>query len=266
MDIDIYPWTSSKRLYNRDGVSVIQTTESHWVVKHAQTQLVIRKEIDFLREGLALRNMIELPPDPMRQFGENWYAMRRYTGSVREHRDEVRGRWRQVGREVLYFLEDLHRKAQRVHLDITLKNILFDRMSSSFVVGDYELLESVNTDVALIDNDDDHLWYYIGAGAELTGSIHSWRMDLTMLGYCLDELARNRYASFDSLCQRRRNDTEMTMSDYDIIARRNKEMEECHPTVRAYLDRLNALVSWNDVTPPSATVYDELRALLVVDG
>lgn len=265
MDIDIGMWTPWRRLYERDGISVVLTAEPGWVVKHACCKSAIQKEINFLREGYPIRNMIEIPADSVSQFGENWYAMRRYAGSVYDNITEVRGRWRQIGLSVLDFLEDLHREVRCAHLDVTLKNILYDREGSRFVISDYELLEPIDSETAMIDDNDDHLWYYIGAGAELSKPIRSWRMDLSMLGYCLEELLRgDRHVTFVILCRQRRSDTHMSISDYDIIVRRNKEMEGCHPAVRAYLDRLKAIVSWDDVNPPAASVYNELRALLAV--
>lgn len=263
MEIDIYPWVAGRRLYERDGIYIIQTSDPRWVVKYAHNRAAISKEIAFLERGSPYRNMIELPPDKSSRFGENWYAMRRYTGAAKGYEQEIAGRWRQLGCDVLNFLEDLHHGERIVHLDITLRNILYDREASRFVVSDYELMSSVSTDPALLDDDDDHLWYYIGAGAELSKPIHSWRMDLTMLGYCLEELTRgSRWVSFDKQCQRRRQDNTMSMNDYDIIQLRNSQMAGCHPTVRTYLDILNDLVPWEAADPPPAAVYNELRSCL----
>lgn len=265
MEVDIAPWIERKRLYDRDGASIIQTSSQQWVVKYTRSRTTFKKEIGFLRKlltrGPPIRNMIELPVDPSLQFGECWYAMRRYTGSVSSCCHEVRSLWRTLAIDVLNFLEDLHRGHRLVHLDITLRNILFDRESRHFVVSDYELLEDISTEAAVVDDSDDHLWYYIGFGAELSAPIESWRMDLTMLGYALDELVRTRATSYDHLCFKRRRVHRLSICDYDIIARRNEEMANCHSTVRAYLDRLASLVDWRASEPPPPSVYDELRAL-----
>lgn len=268
IDIDIHPWTEWRRIYERDGISIIQVYARNWVVKYAHSRTAIAKEITFLREitegGSAPRNMIELPTDPSYRFGENWYAMRKYTNSAYACSDEVRGHWRTLAIDVLNFLEDLHRGHRLAHLDITLRNILFDRGSGHFVVSDYELLEEVSTEAAITDDNDDHLWYYIGTGAELSQPIESWRMDLTMLGYALAELTWASPPSFAALCQARRRDSNMDISDYDIIARRNAEMKGCPQGVRAYLDRVAELVGWRDTEPPAASIYDELRATFSV--
>ncbi len=266
IDIDIHPWTEWRRIYERDGISIIQVYARNWVVKYAHSRAAITKEITFLRgitEGdAAIRNMIELPADPTHRFGENWYAMRKYTNSAHACCDEVRGQWKTIAIDVLNFLEDLHRGHRLAHLDITLRNILYDRETGHFVVSDYELLEEVSTEAAITEDNDDHLWYYIGTGAELSQPIESWRMDLTMLGYALAELTWcDARPSFAPLCQTRRCDSNMGICDYDIIARRNAEMKGCPQGVRAYLDRVAELVDWRAAEPPSPATYDELRAV-----
>jgi hypothetical protein len=265
-DIDISPWIQRVRIYKRDSVSVIQTSIPQWVVKYASSPADIATETEFLmmlqHTDRPLRNMIELPADPTLRFGKNWYAMRRYTGSVYSCWREVRGRWATIAIAVLNFLEDLHRGYGILHLDITLANILFHRESGHFVVSDYELLAPVSEYGAV---NDDRLWYYIGAGADPSAPLESWRMDLTMLGYAIDDLTRSRAATFIGQCQQRRAG-DKTISDDDILARRDADMASCHPTVRTYLDRVASLVSWHDTDPPSTAVYDQLRAIFSDSG
>ena len=268
MDYDVYPWSVRKRIYERDGVEILQTTSPSWVLKLQTSRYVTPRELRFLQkvcdEGPSVRNMVELPPEPERRFGDNWYAMRRYAGSVHTYPTAA---WRRLGCDVLNFLEDLHRGHSSLHMDIVTRNILAAE-DGRFVVSDYELLVKMpgDNEPAVACDCEDTLWYYIGAGAELTEPLHAWRMDLNMLGYCLAELTwGDDEPTFPRLCQRRRQDTRMDMSGYDIIKRRDEEMQQCHPVVRAYLDRVAALVPWRATEPPAAAVYDELRALLQRD-
>lgn len=265
MDYDVYPWSVRQRIYERDGVEILQTTVPSWVLKLQASRYFSQRELTFLKrvcdKGPPVRNMIELPPEPDRRFGTNWYAMRRYSGSVYTYPTAA---WRRLGCDVLNFLEDLHRGYSAVHMDIVTRNILATEYGT-FVVSDYELLVDMPGDdePAVACDCDDTLWYYLGAGAELSEPLYAWRMDLNMLGYCLAELTwGDDVPDFPHLCQRRRQDTCMDISDYDILARRNEEMQMCHPTVRAYLDRVAALVPWRATEAPTSAVYDELRALL----
>jgi hypothetical protein len=266
MDHDVSPWTTWQRIYDRDGVEILQTSSPSWVIKIQISRYLAPKEIDFLRrvcdEGPPIRNMVELPPE--NRFGTNWYAMRRYLGSADKERRVARRLWRRLGCCVLNFLEDLHRGHGMVHMDIVLRNVLVDRVSELFVVSDYELLVpgSGDDETPLTCDDDDTVWYYLGAGAELARPLHTWRTDLVMLGYALAELLRDDEVTFTGLCQRRRKDSRMSMNDYDLIERRNVEMADCHPVVRAYLDRVAELVPWGSEAAPPAAVYDELRTLL----
>lgn len=269
MDHDVSPWSTWSRLYERDGVEILQTTNPSWVIKLQTSRYLEPREIDFLRracvEGPPIRNMIELPADPEQRFGTNWYAMRRYLGSADKERGIARRMWRRLGCCVLNFLEDLHRGHGCVHLDIVLRNVLVDRVSENFVVSDYELLVPADGgEIPLTCDDDDLVWYYLGAGAELSRPLRTWRTDLVMLGYCLADLlwSEDDVVTFAQLCQRRRSNSQISMSDYDILERRNAEMAECHPVVRAYLDRVSELVSWDATDPPAAAVYEELRDLL----
>lgn len=266
MEYDVYPWRAWKRIYDRDGVEILETTSPSWVIKYQHSRYSTPKEIDFLRnvyeKGPLLRNMVELPSDPEKRFGINWYAMRKYAGAASSDISFASSHWRRLGCDVLNFLEDLHHLHNSVHLDIVLRNIFIDRDNDRFVVGDFELMVHMPGDSdPVLTHDEDTVWYYIGAGAEISRPLHSWRMDLVMLGYCLAELTGGP-RQFASLCQKRRSDRHMSTSDYDIIQCRNKEMLECDPTVRAYLDRVAELVPWNTQQAPAASVYEELRACI----
>jgi hypothetical protein len=273
MDRDLGPWMARMRIYERDGVEILQTSSPSWVIKIQNSRYLEPKEIDFLRRvvvtGPPIRNMIELPPETDRRFGANWYAMRRYLGSADTEREISRRLWRRLGCGVLNFLEDLHRDHGLVHMDIVLRNILVDRGGDTFVVSDYELVVPGNGDgeTPLTCDDDDTVWYYLGAGAELSQPLYTWRTDLVMLGYALADLLRDESntVTFTGLCERRRQDTRMDMSDYDLIGRRNAEMVDCHPVVRAYLDRVATLVPWAAEAAPHAAVYDELCALFAAE-
>jgi hypothetical protein len=262
------PWICDEILYDRKGTRIWHTQDPKWLVKEniGDREPEINIEIEFIgREGPHVRNMVEVPADPVARSGPNWYAMRSYTGSILAQGAYARAHWRLLAEHVLNFLEDLHRGHRLVHLDLTQSNVFVDTGACRFVVGDYELLHGIDLAQLLSDTEDDYLWYFVGHGAELDEPNAAWRMDLVMLGYILTRLTWPEENSSDWAfareCERRRRGR--ANSNLAVFDMRDATLARAHPLVVTYLNRVAALVPWRQVEPPAASVYSELRSLFV---
>ena len=97
-------------------------------------------------------------------------------------------------------------------------------------------------------------------GGQLNKPVYSYRMDLTAVGYAV---ARQSWPEnierplFRSICLSNRERVDSFDSFEDIIRGRDIEMKKAHPSICAYLKRLDELVSWSG-PPPSNNVYDAL--------
>jgi len=248
------------------------TTDPCWVVKRSTVYREVREEIRFINDSRdrPVRNMVEVPENPAHRYGDDWYAMRLYSGPVVHTSPYCRHHWRRIATSVLDFLEDLHRGHNLVHLDIVAKNILYDKTRCQFIVADYELL--IDTDTrALSNNNDDYAWYFVQYGGELDEPNCSWRMDFTMLGYLLARLTWDHYENptgwdFMKECDARRLGSTESRSTEEILAARKATIERAHPTVRAYLDLVATIVPWlADMSAPSVEIYRRLRDVFDAD-
>jgi hypothetical protein len=263
------PWTLTERIFYRDGTGIYATPFPRWVVK-------VFDGTDELANLLRLRgdctppNMIELPMTLYSLYGRNemtgWYAMRRYDGHVEVDDEWCTQNWLAIGRASLLFLRGLHIDHHLVHMDIKLENILIDRAQATVVVADYDLMTHPSTK-PLIDYDVDRIWYFLMMGAEPAAPLHSYRLDLTALGYALARLSWPVDAApstFRAVCtDHRKNATDTGVSSAavtELIELRARDMQAAHPTIRKYLDIVGR-VDWASVAPPPVSLYDELLTL-----
>jgi hypothetical protein len=262
------PWTLRDIFYSRRDVTIYTTEDPDWLVKVHHDMDRAHEELQVLLEiqSKKIPHRIEMHGEHERSFGTGpgftWYAMRRYGGTLQVD-GYSRTRWRTVAVNVLTFLQYFHTKCRKVHMDIKCPNIFCDAVRGRFVVGDYDLAGPIRTDKVARAYGDDMFWYYVAMGADPTEPLYSWRMDLTAVGYMLAAITWNREENNDwvfyreALRRREGKGTMTTVSDDELVAMREREMERIHPTVRAYLNYVGAL-PWSAAEPPSRDFYDQL--------
>lgn len=255
------------------SVTVIQTTDSDWVLK-------IRTDDRDPEELIAVLLIYQFRPRNSVQFpstisalcgtapGLNWYAMRRYAGSAASLRDYCRANWQALGLAVLTFLEDLHTTVGRIHGDIKPSNILVNPARREFAVSDYESLRTPDGRTAR-EYCTDSCWYYLAWGAEPDRPVRSWRMDLTALGFLLADLTwpedTNRTFYADCLAYRCGGldpaDEAAVMEE--VVDRRGAEMARaCNATLLTYFETLETSgPAWGTVRAPPRSLYRQLAVL-----
>lgn len=262
--MDYSPWCLYNTLYTKHGTEIIETDYSEWVVKRMEDGHRMRKEIKLLLSILsnAPRHAIAVPPPACRFYDYSraggWYVMKRYTDEV--HRNSFcKENWKTLATHVLQFLQDLHHSG-KVHMDIKRPNILYDEAACEFVVADYELVQEISSTHTL-DLDDDHLWYYLSMGAELTEAVYSWRMDLVALGYILASLSVEPSEwTFEQECYDHRTGSG-SMDLPELLDLRAAEVEAItEPLIITYFE-LIATIEWGSPAPPPPVFYEELEAL-----
>lgn len=287
MSMSAGPWELRDEIYNRDDCSIYTTQDLEWVVKVLRERSRALDELAGILEvrRAAVPNAVEFPEAVHEWFGvlpsgDVWYAMRHYDCAATVTSPEVRAHWQRFGQSVLTFLQYLHQKCHRVHMDVKVSNVLVNRLRSRFVVSDYDLVSVVHLNKAARYYPADTLWYYVAMGAELDEPLYTWRMDLTALAYMLasvtwDHDANNRWKFYDE-CMRRRgggaataataaafaDSATATLTDAELIALRETEMQRIHPTVRAFLDHVKTL-PWSTPAPPPSDFYHRLFRLLL---
>lgn len=269
------PWTlTDEVLCDVNGTRIVGTTKPHWVIKIRKHSTTVEDELAayLIIRRHAIYGAITTPRTLRECFGvtdtELWYAMRRYRGHVIVD-DHHRGQWKRVARDVLGFLRMLHTFARLVHMDIKTTNI-YERLeedSGGYVVGDYDLATCVGTTPCRCLSAD-MKYYLLSFGAELNQPAHSWRMDLTALGYTLAYLTwdpDNKQPTFRDRIYARRDGkatVEEVGTDEELVELREAEMARAHPLVRDYLDHLKSL-PWDQQYPPSIEFYRELMRLFL---
>lgn len=267
------PWTLRDVFYSRHDVTIYTTEDPGWIVKvhddidRASDELQILLEV----QSNKIPHRLEMHGEHERSFGTGpgftWYAMRRY-GGVLKVDVYSRSRWRTAAVNVLTFLQYFHTKCRKVHMDIKCPNILCDVVRGRFVVGDYDLAGPIRPDKIARTYEKNMFWYYVAMGANLSEPLYSWRMDLTAVGYMLAAITWNRtdnreWVFYNEALRRREGKGTMTeVSDDELVALRESEMERIHPTVRAYLNLVGTL-SWSAADPPARDFYDQLIRLFM---
>ena len=270
------PWvTTDEVIYdNNNGVCILATTDPDHVLKIRKKSNIANDELGTLCmiRRHRLTYVVHTPRNPLKLCGMTdthlWFAMRRYSGCI-AYNEYARDNWRRIAQDVLAFLTQLHRACHLVHMDIKVTNVLQYRDRPSFVVADYELCDTPNMRLTR-DYDADFRYYYMAMGAELDQPLYSWRTDLTALGYMLAEITwntiDNRRTTFQSAMFQRRDgktSADDTETDQELVALRESEMTKAHPSVLAYLRRLDEGLTWTSESPPPETFYRELLAFFL---
>lgn len=187
------------------------------------------------------------------------YEMRRYDGHI-EVGAYGRRHWRSIGRQCLAFLEDFHHVTGMAHMDIKKANILVDRQSDTFHVGDFGNAEYPWREPRLLrEFDAKTKWYYLAMGGELDQPLYSWRMDLVALGHVLASLQFNYVGRYETECWSKR-EGRGTLTDDATLELRSAEIKEAL-ALEPYFSRLT-IVPWSAAAPPPRAFYQELAALL----
>lgn len=262
------PWALRDVFYTRNGVTIYTTEDPAWLVKVHEDVDRASEELQVLLEvqSKKIPHRLEMHPEHERSFGTGpgftWYAMKRYGGTL--HVDSyARSYWRTVAVNVLTFLQYFHTRCRKVHMDIKCPNILCDPERMRFIVSDYDLSGPVRPDKPARAYSKDALWYYVAMGADPDQPLYSWRMDLTALGYMLASITWNHEENNDwtfyreALRRREDKGTLTGVSDADLVAMRESEMERVNLTVRSYLNLVGTL-SWTAADPPPRDFYDQL--------
>jgi hypothetical protein len=262
------PWTiTDEVIYSKNDVRILATTNDRYVLK-------IREKTDIAHDELGalcmirrhrLNYAVHTPPGPDKFCGMTdthiWYAMRRYGGTV-AYDVYARDNWRRIAQDVLAFITQLHRSCHLVHMDIKVTNVLRHHVHPQFIVSDYELCDVPNPRLTRTYGPE-FRYYYLAMGAELDKPLYSWRMDLTALGYMLAEITwntvDNRRTTFQTAMFALRDaSATATTSDEDLVALRDREMSAAHPTVLAYMRRIDEGLTWSTEAPPPEAFYREL--------
>lgn len=273
------PWTATGEvLYDKNGVKIMVTTEPYYVIKVREKSDIAHDELGALCmiRRHRLNYAVHTPRAPTKFCGMTdthvWFAMQRYAGCL-AYDSYARDNWRRIAQDVLAFLTQLHRSCHLIHMDIKVTNILRHHTHPAFVVADYELCDTPNHRLTR-DYGPDFRYYYLAMGAELDQPLYSWRMDLTALGYMLAEMTwntvDNNRTTFQAAMYGRRDAAKAgisaetaTMSDEELVALRDREMAAAHPTVLAYLRKINEGLTWICEFPPPEAFYRELLAFFL---
>lgn len=268
------PWILQEVIYtDKEKVRIATTQNPDWIVKIAFGSPPSTEELGnlLMLSHYSVSRAVGVPTDIFHRFGVGtnyvWYAMRRYDGHVHINAFSVL-HWRSIGIQVLWFLRDLHLNCGRVYMDVKTANILYKAQlgySPLFVVGDYELVDTIDLTKPARLYSNNTKWYYIAMGAELDEPLYSWRMDLVALGYTLASIThdyekKKDWKYYGQCMARRTNTLSLDITDDSIIALREQEIKEEHPTILAYLNAV-AEFPWISPTPPPAEFYKRLLSI-----
>jgi len=298
------PWIRNRLLYDRNGTQIwTLLNEPDWIMKIHYSNIDWELKMLRLTAEDPCRHQIQMPLEPHARFGGlrdlilpntrwgrddvegepvegeaavdsdtgngYWYVMRRYCVP---NYDMLQSNWRCLGLHSLAFLEDLHRKYRRVHMDIKQANIFWDDQYNRFIVADYNLCTSPYLGLTE-ESGWDARWYYYRFGAIPTGHCVGYRMDLTMWAYMLMDLTwpfpdGHTPTFIRAFLQRRDNPTETTPTEEELFTMRSAAVERASPVIRQLLATIAAFVPWASPDnsawkePPPEYVYSALSALL----
>ena len=303
------PWIRNRLLYDRNGTQIwTLLNEPDWIMKIHSSDIDWELKMLRLTAEDPCRHQIQMPLEPHARFGGlrdlilpnkrrgrevveggpvkgepvegeavvdsdtcngYWYVMRRYC--VPSY-DMLQSNWRYLGLHSLAFLEDLHRKHRRVHMDIKQANIFWDDQYNRFIVADYNLCTSPYLGLTE-ESGWDARWYYYRFGAIPTGHCVGYRMDLTMWAYMLMDLTwpfpdGHTPTFIRAFLQRRDNPTDTTPTEEELFTMRSAAVECASPVIRQLLATIAAFVPWASPDnsawkePPPEYVYSALSALL----
>jgi len=249
-------WIRQDIIYNKND-AVIYDVSGGYVMKVIQDpksfeMVVVRR----VREARP-RSCVALPEEE-NGVGPNWYIMRHYDGTI-DVDPFCQSQWRNIGIQVLQFLQDFHHRVGMAHMDIKRGNILVDRSAGTFHVCDFGNASAPSADKRVLGGFcDNSKWYYLAMGGELDQPMVSWRMDLVALGYVLATLQPSWSWRFENECWEKRAGRGI-LSIESVLEVRRVSIMLC-TELRPYFTRLT-LLPWTSVEPPAPEFYEELAAL-----
>jgi len=267
----IHPWKYHLLIYNNNGTEIWTLRNNpDWLMKIHYGDTDQEHRFLQLTAEHPCRNQVQIYTDPVDRFGKisadrYWYVMRKYEIPPLNH---MKNDWRRLGKHILEFLEDLHRRYRQVHMDIKTTNILYDQEKNGFIVSDYGLTESpcpyrtTNTTFA------NHRYYYYRFGAVPDEPFLSYRMDLTMMAYMLLDLTwayPDAPAFEEAFILRRENPNMLIPTEAEIFAMRDSAVAKASPVVQELLRTIAASVPWDTEIPPPTSFYAKLVDILSVD-
>lgn len=254
---------------------VAAAEKQHWVLKLGDG--VDSYEMDYVQKlkGKVIRNCVEFPEEPALFSGSTsdghlWYALRKYDATVDPRNSRWHPMWQRIGRDILCFLEDLHRLGL-AHLDIKPNNILYDAKADCFRVCDFEHMVEAEEfdDKPLCEYDNRTRWYYTILGGEQDQPCQSFRMDLEALGFTLWLLTwptlSSEPARFPYECEARMYEEMSVCTVEETLALRALEIGTvAPPALQAYYAAIQE-VPWVTKEAPPAEFYERLRTIFTAE-
>jgi serine/threonine protein kinase len=206
------PWVLTKNTYNRNGTLIYDISynpnriltlavmteldKNEWIMKlsndgRCKDEIAIIKELKLDECEFS----IKFPKFDYYKTGKldsyDWYVIEKYDGVIRNDLKYCSSQLKNIGYQLISFLEWLHVSKGKVHGDLKTDNIVFRKKDNTFRIIDFESVSDPSNNLCFESLPNGY--YYYGLGCDYDKPPFSFRMDLQSLGYLLWNLSLHSF-------------------------------------------------------------------------
>jgi serine/threonine protein kinase len=198
------PWILTKNTYNKNGTLIYDISynpnriltfkitseldKNEWLMKlskdgRCEDEIAIINNLRFEECPFS----IKFPKYDFYKTGKldkyKWYVIEKYDGVIRHDLIYCSSQLKNMGYQIISFLEWLHVSKGKAHGDLKTDNIVFKKKDTSFRIIDFESVTDPSNELCYESLPNGY--YYYGLGCEYDKPPFSFRMDLQSFGYLL---------------------------------------------------------------------------------
>lgn len=239
------PWILKKNIYNKNGTLIydieynqnsVLTPEiiseldnNEWLMKMScnstcKDEIEVINELNFGECPFS----IKFPKLDYYKSGKldkyNWLVVEKYEGVMRKDYDYCLVQIKNLGFQIISFLEWLHVSKEKIHGDIKSDNIVFKKKDNSFRLIDFESVSLPSDELCYKSLPNGY--YYYGLGCEYDKPPFSFRMDLQAFGYILWDLILIK-TNFKDFCWQKKTfnyyNKQKTINYFHLLEKEKKQ-------------------------------------------
>ena len=280
------PWILKKKIYNKNGTLIYdieynqnsvltpeiipELNNNDWIMKMScnstcEDEIYVINKLNFDECPYS----IKFPKLDYYKSGKldkyNWLVIEKYDGVMRLDYDYCLAQIKNLGFQIISFLEWLHVSKEKIHGDIKSDNIVFKKKDNSFRLIDFESV-SPPTDELCYESLPNGYYYY-GLGCEYDKPPFSFRMDLQAFGYILWDLILIKI-NFKDFCWQKKTfnyyNKQKTINYFHLLEKEKKQnmLEVEKPEIiKKYFSIIENYSWFEEYASPE--IYNNLKKLFL---